>query len=53
MSARAASRSEEEAVRCPVHEPEWCPGEEGGCAALTQSCLLDDRVLAIEALVKK
>lgn len=41
------SRSEEEVVGCPVHEPAECPGEEGGCAALLRSRLLDDRLLAI------
>jgi hypothetical protein len=51
MSARDASRSEEEAVRCPVHEPGQCPGEEAGCAALFRSRLLDNRLLAIEGLV--
>jgi hypothetical protein len=50
MSARAASRSEEEAVRCPLHEPGQCPGEEG-CLSVSQSRLLDDRVSAIEGLV--
>jgi hypothetical protein len=51
MSPRAASRSEDEAVRCPAHDPGHCPGEEGGCAALQRSSLLDDRVLATEGLV--
>jgi hypothetical protein len=52
VSARAASPiEEEEAVRCTLHEPGQCPGEEGGCVVLRQGRLLEDRLLAIEGLL--